>query len=169
LNLKNKILQIIKQVKVSFTNNDSSVYPKNQVDYNNKTSIVNRLSVYGYSYNPEKDTWGLSFSSQGNEAVKFVLFNEMEKRKKNLKPGEIVIHSPKTNSYIYLKENGSVCIDTSDKILLGSEDEGDLKKIVTEIFKDLFNNHVHPAPGGTTSPTTTPMTNSHLTETTKAK
>jgi hypothetical protein len=172
-NLKNKILQIIKQVFVWRDNKkDDSIYPTNEIEYNGKKSLVNRLSVYGYNYNPPKDTWGLSFSSQGKESTKFVLFYEMDERKKELKPTEICIQHPKKGSSIYLKEDGDIEINTTNNIKINGENINlgeTVKKLVTEEFKTIYNNHTHSASGSGPPIPASLMTDSHLTNKTKAE
>jgi phage gp45-like len=108
----------------------------------------------------------------------------MNKRVKNLKPSEVVVHNPETSSLIHLKEDGSIdinapvvniisgetVINSPNKVLIGSYDESSLKKLVTEELQTLFNNHIHSSPaGGFTGTPTTPLTSTHLTQITKAK
>jgi phage gp45-like len=152
INLKDRLLQIIKQVFVFEDNKkDNSIYPINFISYNGKESIANRLSVYGYNYNPPKDTWGLSFSSQGKESTKFVLFYEMDERKKELKPGEIYIQHPKTGSSIYLKEDGDIVINGKN-ITINAEENINLNSDeLTHNGTNIGDDHIH-GPGSYTSP-----------------
>lgn len=108
MNIKNKFLQIIKQVVSTLVDSDNSLYPVNQVSYNKKTSKVNRLSVYGLSYNPALDTWGLSFSSQGKESTKYVLFNDLDKKIRGLAAGEVALYNPESKCYIKMKNDGGI-------------------------------------------------------------
>jgi phage gp45-like len=146
MDLKNKIKQLIKQVVCTITDKDSSTFPKNQVSANKKTSTVNRLSVYGYCYNPPEGTWGFSFNSQSQEATKFVLFNNLDKRKKGLKPGEIAIYHNQTGNYIHLKNDGGIVINSSSNISLNAENNINLSsQNLTHNGINIGSNHVHGA------------------------
>jgi phage gp45-like len=146
MDLKNKIKQLIKQVVCTITDKDNSTFPKNQVSANKKTSTVNRLSVYGYCYNPPEGTWGFSFNSQSHEATKFVLFNNLDKRKKGLKPGEIAIYHNQTGNYIHLKNDGGIVINSSSNISLNAENNINLSsQNLTHNGINIGDTHVHGA------------------------
>lgn len=146
MDIKNKIKNIIKQVVCSLSDKDSSIYPKNQVFANDKTSQVNRWSIYGYCYNPPEQTLGLAFCSQGKESTKFVLFNNPTDRKKELEPGEIAIYHAQSGNYLYLKNDGGIEIKSNSDITLNAENNINLvSDNLTHNGVNIGDTHVHDA------------------------
>jgi len=107
---------MIKQVIITAINDDTSDFPRAQVFYMGKEGLATRISPYGYCYMPPLDTWGVSWSMRSEESSKVVMFSELEKRLKELQPGEVGIHNPETGSYIKFKENGDIDIESQNNI-----------------------------------------------------
>ncbi len=111
--LYNKFLQMIRQAFYSVVSPDTSQYPQAQVTSNGKATNVTRLSTYGVFGNPPLGAHVLMFQSQAQEAVKFAIFNDMIGRKKGLSEGECGLFNSLTEAIVYLKEDGSIAIESS--------------------------------------------------------
>lgn len=111
------ILQMIKQAFISFVTDDSTAYPQGQATYNGKTSEFTRLSPYGLCSNPPQGALILLFSSQGQESVKFGISDLMPDRFKNLKSGEVVLYNYLSRSFVYIKENGDIEVNSQADLL----------------------------------------------------
>ena len=112
-----RFIQWIKQAFVSTVGNDASDYPRLQASYNEKVTDVVRLSPYGLETNPPKDVFCLLMQSSGQEAVKFAISSDFVNRKKELKEGEVALYNTLTETFVYLKEDGSVKIETEGSAL----------------------------------------------------
>lgn len=112
-----KLIQMIKQAVLTLVTDDSSVYPRCQAKYNEKTTDVLRYSPYGLDSNPPKDSWVLLVGSQSQEAVKVGFISDMLNRKKELKEGECVLYNTKTKSWVFLKENGDIELDSKNDLI----------------------------------------------------
>lgn len=109
--------QMIKQAYLSFVTDDSSVYPKGQAGYNDKTTDFLRYSPYGLCSNPPLGSWVLLLSAQGQEAVKIGLVADLLNRKEGLKEGEAVLYNTLTKSFVLLKENGDIEVDAKNDLV----------------------------------------------------
>lgn len=135
-----RILQMIKQAVITLVTSDTSAYPQGQAKYNGKTTEYNRLSPYGLDSNPPSGVSVILLSSQGQEAVKFGIASDFLGRKKGLKEGEVALYNTLTKSFVFLKENGDVEINTPNLIVEGNlEVTGDMTNDGTNVGKT----HIH--------------------------
>ncbi len=111
--LYNKFLQMIRQAYYSVVSDDTSEYPQAQVTSNGKATNITRLSTYGVFGNPPLGAHVLMFQSQGQESTKFAIFNDMTGRKKGVKEGECGLFNTLTEAIVYLKEDGSIAIESN--------------------------------------------------------
>ena len=168
----NKFLQIIRQAFVSVVLSDTSEYPISQVTSNGKATLVTRVSTYGVFGNPPLDSHVLMFQSQGQESTKFGLFNDFLRRIKTEAPGECGLHNTLTDAIVYLKEDGTLAIESnvsvdvtaptvniisstevkvvtpkaiieSGDIELGDGGAPALEKLLNETAMILINSHTH--------------------------
>jgi phage gp45-like len=107
---------MIKQAIISLINDDSSAYPNAQATYNGKATKYTRLSPYGLDTNPPNGSWILLINSQAQESNKFGIASDFLNRKKNLIEGEVVLHNTQTQSFVYLKSNGDIEINSTGDI-----------------------------------------------------
>lgn len=111
-----KLFKIIKQAFISAVNSDGTAYPTAQATYNEKATDVVRLSSYGLCSNPPTGSLALLLSSNGQEAVKYAVIDDMQNRFKNLAEGEVVLFNYETGNYVYLKNDGEILINTDGDI-----------------------------------------------------
>lgn len=106
----------IKQAFKSLVDKDSSRFPKGQAEYNQKPTEYARLAMYGLCTNAPKDSHVLLISSQNQESVKFGIENDFIRRFKNLKEGEVVLFNTLTNAFVFLKEDGTIEVNSDSEI-----------------------------------------------------
>ncbi len=82
--------------------------------------------------------------------------------------GETAIYTyeDKSSPFRIQLKNGRVIDVIAEDIKLGSSLASEVKKLVTEEFKNAYNTHTH---ANSAAPPSNLMTNDHLTSTTKAK
>ena len=124
------------------------------------------LNVYGISFCPPDNSFGLGIAANQYENSIFVVVDCPPKRFTGLKPGELKIGNYLTGAYTYFKEDGSVEIKTSSDLcsmILNPNGTvnitGDVivsgtvtaENFITEVCT--LNTHIHTGDsGGTTSP-----------------
>ena len=111
-----KILQKIKQAFSCCPGDDSDYYPLGQCSYNKKTAYFTRLLPYGISSLEPEGSFVLIINSQGHESVKYGIPSAMMDRFKGLKEGEVALYNSITGVYVFLKEDGTVEINTNTTI-----------------------------------------------------
>ena len=114
--LYTRVANMVKQAYYSLVNADSSSYPVGQATVNGKPTSFVRLSTYGVCSNPPAESHILLINSQGQESAKFGILNDFIRRKKNLKEGEVALFNTKTQAEVYLREDGSILIKSSENI-----------------------------------------------------
>lgn len=148
--IKEKLRQIIRQAVISLLTDDTEAYPLAQVTSNGKATDIIRLSTYGVFGMPPLDSHVLLLSSQGQEAVKFGIINDFLRRKKGLKSGECGLMNTVTGTYIFLRADGKIEINTDIVVA------GEIEAIDFDNGTVKFNTHIHPGvttgPGNTGTP-----------------
>lgn len=153
-NIYNMIVNMIKRAKVVSVD-DSGANTIYTVSFLGKTQKVIGLTPYGDMYNPPVGSKVLLLTSQAQESNMFGIAHAPSDRLlKNLQPGERAIGNYETGDYIYFKNDGSIEIKTN-KLDINSSDinsgNGTLRKLITDIARDVYNSHTHPG-GGTPAP-----------------
>jgi phage gp45-like len=149
---------------------------------------VERFQEYGFDSFPWEGAQAAIIYPDGNrDSGVVVSVHDRRYRPTNLVQGEVVSYTDEDSTTpfrIHLKRNRILFIradkfdfdsDTemiiiSPKIALG-EEWASVRKLIDERFQELFNKHVHSGifPGnGTTDIPTTPLTNDHMTDKTRA-
>lgn len=129
LKLQNqKCRQMIKQGFISLVSDDSSAYPQVQVSYNGKPVRAVRFSPYGLCSNPPKGSVAMLLGPGAQESRTFALLDDMPNRFKNLKEYETALYNYKTKSYVLMKEDGSIDIDSKKDLNLNID--GDVNAII---------------------------------------
>ena len=106
-----KIKNMIRQAFVDFVLDDTNRYPTMQVIANSKAMKITHLSTYGIYSKPASGSHVLMFSSQGQEAVKFGIANDMLNGPVGMVDGEVAIMNPTSGATILLKADGTVVIN----------------------------------------------------------
>lgn len=102
-----KIWQKIKQAFSCCPGDDSTSYPTGECGYNGKQATFTRLLPYGLSSLEPEGYFVFVINSQGQEAVKFGIPSAMQNRMKGLKEGEVAIYNSKTQTHVFLLEDGT--------------------------------------------------------------
>ena len=158
--LKTKIFNIIKQAFYKEADVDDSDFPKGIAVFAGKTSRFIRMSVYGICSNPTSGSHIILLNAQGRESSRFGFINDFLDRKKDLKEGEVALFNSKTGTYIYLKEDGSIEVNSDFNITGDLIVDGDIDATGDVVADGIsLKNHTHnithwpDGPGGTESPT----------------
>lgn len=122
----NKIKNLIKFGYVSLETTDSGDYPVAQVTYFGKTLPVEIITPYGLYVNLPENTKVVLWNINANEENQVAIGFSQQDRFKNLESGEVLVGNPKTGSYIKLKANGSIEIESKDKIDITVNGEVDI-------------------------------------------
>lgn len=107
-NIQAKLSNLIKRGAITLTNADNKSVSYGQVKYLGKTALVE--NVYPYGLNAHAPVGGISllFSVGDNEGNLASIPYCQSERFKNLKPGEVVIGSPATGSYIKFSQSNEI-------------------------------------------------------------
>ena len=117
----NKIRALARQAWKSLCNDDSSDYPNAQSTYSKKPTAHVRLSTYGICANAPKDSHVFLFQSKGQESIKFGIENDFLRRLKGLTEGEAALYNTLTKSFVLMKADGSVEVDSKKDIIATAE------------------------------------------------
>lgn len=131
---------------------------------------VERVQNFGFTSVPPKGGESIVVCVGGNKDNSIVIASDSAQyRKKDLKDGEVAVYD-KTGNYIYLKEDGSVEIKSSNGVSIEGDVEidgnldvtgdisvtGDVSSSLTSLndfyTEYLIHTHTAPAGGGTTTP-----------------
>ena len=112
-----KIRAIIKQAFKSLVNDDSSAYPNAQSTYSKKPTDHVRLSTYGICANAPNGSHVFLLQSEGKESIKFGIENDFLRRLKGLTEGEAALYNTLTESFVLMKADGSVEVDSKKDII----------------------------------------------------
>jgi len=132
-----RMLQTSIQRAIQTSSPSDGTYPKSQLNFMGQTAEVRSLNPYGfYSASPINSEWTI-FSVRGNSDDKWGIGNVFKGRYdkvaniSGLKEGESLMLNVKTGSYILLKEDGTIEIDSQKEINVTS------KAKVTVVAPDL--------------------------------
>lgn len=103
--------QMIKQAVLNLID-DTGPYPRGQADYNGKTTDFLHYIPYGLISSPPPLSWALLLSSQSQESLKVGLVADFINRKRNRIPGEAGVYNSLTGSFVLLKANGDIEIES---------------------------------------------------------
>jgi len=135
---------------------------------------VERVQNYGFTSHPKPNAQGVVLFVSGNRDQGLVIaVDDSRYRIKNLPEGGVAVYDHDGN-FVKLTEDAGIEINAQNKkvVVHAAEDielGSNLKKLVNEEFKDIFNNHVHnymdsvgptavPTPKSTSSPASIAVT-----------
>jgi len=157
---------------------DTKKFPFLQAQFMTKVNDIWLVTPYGYYSSPPEGSIGLVFNIQAQEQNRAGIFNDYDRRNKNLEEGELELFNTLTKTRITLKANGDL-----DILVSGNETvtvEGGLVTYNVDLFRingdldvtgdirpkdssnndirDIFDAHVHPE-NDNGGPTDAPTTN----------
>lgn len=110
------MVNFIKFVKVlsSVAEAAGDIFQKVSCEFFGKTQDAKVLNIYGISFGPPDDSFGvgLQVNGYGNELM--VIVDSPGKRFTGLEPGELKIGNYATGAYAYFKADGSVEVSAPD-------------------------------------------------------
>jgi len=122
-----KLANLIKYAYVSRTIEDNQKVALTQASFLGKTANVQVISPYGLSVHLPLKTKLLLFNIQGIEENRAVIGFSQDERFKNLKEGEVIVGSPKTQTYIKFDKDGNIEIIGKGKINVTTTGDIDFK------------------------------------------
>ncbi len=153
--------KMIKLVKVLFAK-DTGLFQKVRCAFFGKQQDLNVLNLYGISFNPPDNSFGVAFKANGYDNNIFIAVDKPESRFTGLAKGELKIGNqsltPKT--YIHFKADGSIEIKantTVDIIAPTVNISGDVVVVGTVTADNFistglpgvdFNTHIHTGDSG---------------------
>lgn len=110
-----------------------------------KTQELRILGIYGISFNPPVDSFGVAFSANDYDNNIFVAVDKPELQFSNLEPGELRIGNYLTGASVYFKADGTIQINATKVNIIGDVDvSGDVTadNFITASVPD-YNAHTH--------------------------
>lgn len=106
----------IKLGKVTLNTSDEESIPSLQLTYLGKVANAALLLPYGLTARPPKDTLCLVINIGGQEENRIAIPLGTAKRKKGLKDGETVIENQITESFLYMREDGTLEVNIPENL-----------------------------------------------------
>lgn len=110
----NKLVNAIKQSKITLAGDGEGDIPIQQISALGKTSDTATWFPFGMHANLPIDTPNITFSMSAEEAARVSFGGSPKERIKNIAEGEMVLYHPKTQSKIQFKDNGDIEIDVKN-------------------------------------------------------
>lgn len=160
------IKSLIKRAVTTATPLDDKVNQIVQVKYMDKVTNCEIINSYGFASSPPLGSVAYVFSCNGNEQNQIGIANNLSKRFKDLKPGEVAISNTEKGTYIKLDSDGKIIIGGGDVIIKGNlsvegdiTDNSETNNASVKILRDAYNIHVHfaNAEHENTEPTSDPV------------
>ncbi len=108
----NQIKSLIRLAVITAFSSDDKKFPIHQVEYMGKKADACAWYPYGYHANPGPEVLNLLFSVIGNAENRVMLPSSPKERPKPLVEGEVIFYNPTTQSFIHLKADGSIDINS---------------------------------------------------------
>lgn len=144
------------------------------------------INLHGFTSRPMANTNAVVLFLTGDRSQGLVLgTNHQNQRMRDLKEGEVAVYDDKKRRMYFTRDGvvldgavDDINVKTDTNVVVTVKQEihllGDgetLRRLVTDVFQGLFNNHTHGGiepGGGTTGVPTSPLTDAHLTGATRA-
>lgn len=99
---------MIKIARTTGIMNDTKQFPFMQAQFMTKVNDIWFMTPYGFYSSPPEKSIGIVFNIQAQEQNRVGIFNDYERRNKNLKEGELELFNTLTKTRITLKVNGDL-------------------------------------------------------------
>ncbi len=106
----------VKLGKTTLNTSDSESIPGIQITYLGKVANAALLLPYGLTARPPNDTLCLVINIGGQEENRIAIPLGTTKRKRGLKPGETVLENQITESFLYLREDGTLEVEIPENL-----------------------------------------------------
>ena len=120
LNIGNyKMIDMINLVKVLYDPDtgksvgDIGIFQRIKCLFYGKTQNIKVLNMYGISFNPPDDSFGVAFSPNGHDSDMLAIVDKPELRPKDLAKGEFRVGNYLTGDYILFKVDGTIKVVSS--------------------------------------------------------
>lgn len=114
-----KLKSLIKMASM-VSSDDTGKLRFGQFFYQGQTSKGQIFTPYGFYHNPPDDSLAIIFAQNGQDSNRIAMVSDPNKRKKNLAKGEAGIENAVTGSFVLMKEDGSIEIDSPDDVTITS-------------------------------------------------
>jgi len=101
---------MIKIARTTGIMDDTKQFPFMQAQFMTKVNDIWFMTPYGLYSSPPKNSIGIVFNIQAQEQNRVGIFNDYERRPKDLKEGEVALFNTLTKTRITLKANGDLDI-----------------------------------------------------------
>ena len=106
--IQNRISNLVKTAYVTLPDNDLGDYPTAQISYYGKVAYTQMVYPYGLEANAPTNTLMKLISNMGQEENTCAINYTAKERFKGKLPGEVVVGSPQTRSFIKFVVNGDI-------------------------------------------------------------
>ena len=120
---------------------NTGLFPTVSAEYFGKTQTLKQFGLYGISYNPPDDSFGVALRANNDSANNiFAAVDRPDLRFKNLAKGELQVGNYLTGNSVLFKADGTIEITAATVKVIGDlEVIGDIS---TSVISSL-NTHVH--------------------------
>lgn len=122
MKIKATIDNLIRWARVSLVKKDDEFQPRTQVKDLAGANIMYVIWPYGLAGNLPKDALVVLFNVEGKSDNLAGIGNTPETRFKNLKEGEVVVGSPKSQTFVKFAQDGTVEIKSTSKLTINCTD-----------------------------------------------
>ena len=112
--MRAQVRRIVRWSVVESAGDDRGGFPVQQISYLNRAGLSAAWYPFGYHAIAEEDSQALLFTISGQSDAR-VHFPGSPKDRPEVKPGEVVLYHPKSQSKIYLKNDGDIEIIAKDQ------------------------------------------------------
>jgi hypothetical protein len=137
----NSMIKLVKVLSSSFV----SPFRRLKCTFFGKEQELRMLGIYGISFNPPPDSFGVAFSANGYDDNIFVIVDKPESQFSGLLPGEMRIGNYLTGASVYFRADGTILINASKINIVGDlEVSGTVTaaNLITGSVPD-YNAHTH--------------------------
>lgn len=92
-----------------------------------KAQKVQVVSPYGLCSNPSDESLAIAFNLQNVAANTIAIIDDPKNRKKNLAKGEVALYNYESQSFVYLKEDNSIEIESASGANIKLTASGDIE------------------------------------------
>ena len=116
--MKNNSIKLVKVV----TATDGDTFQEAKSEFYGKVQTLKMLGIYGISYRPPANSFGVAFSANDYDDNIFVIADSPKNRFKGLAPGELKIGNYLTGDFVFFKADGSIEVESGVKITATAPD-----------------------------------------------
>ena len=134
-----QLMNLIKNSQITNPGDDSKFFPESQIKAKFKVQNSVLLMPYGINSVPPINSFGVTFAIGGDEGNNVTIPHAPHLRVKGLKAGEVVVSNLLTGSKVKFSQDGSIEVDSKNKIAINAAGEITIDAPVLTINAPVIN------------------------------